>query len=78
MAGRSREVTQALNRREFLTRASIVVVGAAALATIAKNMSLTPLNKTSGQGQSTGSMFTPKAGSQLKSWAGKLAQFRLR
>ena len=78
MAGMSKEVTQDLNRREFLTRASIVVVGAAALATIAKNMSLAPLKKASGPGQSTGSMFTPKVGSKLKSWAGKLAQFRLR
>ena len=80
MTGRSEEADQTitLNRREFLTRASFAVVAAAAIATYARNVSLAPLKKTTGLGQSTGSMFIPKAGSRIRFWAGKLAQFRLK
>ena len=78
MADRSENAGRPLSRREFLSKASLVLGGAASLAAVTRNLPLSPFNGKSGNLSAEGSMFTPRPGSRLRFWVGRLGRFRLR
>ena len=78
MADRSENAARPLSRREFLSRASLVLGGAASLAAATRNLPLFPFKGKSGNLSAQGSMFTPRPGSRLRYWVSKLGRFRLR
>ena len=65
-----------LSRRDFLTKASVAVAAAAAMAVMTRNLSA--FRRGSGDASSAGSMFTPRPGSRLRYWGSRLSRFRLR
>ena len=70
------EKASTLSRREFLTRASLAMAGAAAVAVMTRNISTFRRGPT--DGVMGDSMFTPRAGSRLRFWGSRLGRFRLR
>ncbi len=76
MADRAEKASTLLNRRDFLTKASVAMAAAATLTVMSRNFS--PFRKAQGDASSAGSMFTPRPGSRLKYWGSRLSRFRLR
>ena len=66
-----------LTRREFLARASLGMAAAATLATLTRNLSLSPQKKAY-RADSVQSIFTPYPGSRVRFWGRWLDRFRLR
>lgn len=65
-----------LSRREFMTKASVAMAAAAALAVMTRNLSSFQRGSTNAIGGD--SMFTPRPGSRLRYWAARLTRVRLR
>ena len=76
MADRAEKASTLLSRRDFLTKASLVMAAAATLTVTTRNFST--FRKASGEATSGGSMFTPRPGSRLRYWGSRLSRFRLR
>ena len=78
MADRSEKAAALLNRREFMTRAVVVMGAAVTLAALTRKLSFSPSKKGSGSLSSADSIFLPRPGSRLRYWRSKLTRFRLR
>ena len=76
MTDRAEKASTTLSRRDFLTKASIAMAGAAALAVMTRNLST--FRRGAAGASSEGSMFTPRPGSRLRYWGSRLSRFRLR
>ncbi len=76
MTDRAEKASTSLSRRDFLTKASIAMAGAAALAVMTRNLST--FRRGSGDAPGGDSMFTPRPGSKLRYWGSRLSRFRLR
>ena len=70
------EKASTLSRREFMTKATVAMAAAAALAVATRNLST--FQRGSAIPVAGDSMFTPRPGSRLRFWATRLTRFRLR
>lgn len=78
MAERSAGAGRSFSRRDFLTRTSLLLGGAAALASLTKNLTLSPFKGGSGSRPAGDSIFAPRPGSGVRYLGEKLRRFRLR
>jgi len=78
MERKSARVGELLNRREFMTRAALIVGTAAVLTSMSRRLPMHPFKRNLDIRSSAGSIFTPRIGSRLGYWRTKLSRFRLR